>query len=121
MAHFAQLDQNNVVTQVIVVNNAECQVNGVESEAAGIAFCQSLFGANTFWVQTSYNANQRKNFAGIGHTYDAARDAFIPPSPYPSWVLNEETCRWDAPVPYPQDGKNYRWDEPTVSWIEIQE
>ena len=119
MAHFAQIDQNNMVTQVIVVNNAECQVNGVESEAAGIAFCRSLFGANTSWVQTSYNANKRKNFAGIGHTYDATRDAFIPPSPYPSWGLDEATCRWQAPAPYPQDGKNYYWDEAQGAWVEI--
>lgn len=120
MAHFAQIDQNNVVTQVIVVHNNELMDNGVESETKGIAFCQSLF-PGTNWKQTSYNANMRKNYAGIGFTFDAGRDAFIPPQPFSSWVLNEQTCRWDAPVPYPQDGKNYRWDEPTVSWIEIQE
>ena len=120
MAHFAQIDQNNVVTQVIVVHNNELMDNGVESEAKGIAFCQSLF-PGTNWKQTSYNANMRKNYAGIGFTFDAGRDAFIPPQPFSSWVLNEQTCRWDAPVPYPQDGKNYRWDEPTVSWIQIQE
>jgi len=120
MAHFAQIDQNNVVTQVIVVHNNELMDNGVESEAKGIAFCQSLF-PGTNWKQTSYNANMRKNYAGIGFTFDAGRDAFIPPQPFSSWVLNEQTYRWDAPVPYPQDGKNYRWDEPTVSWIQIQE
>lgn len=120
MAHFAQIDQNNVVTQVIVVHNNELMDNGVESEAKGIAFCQSLF-PGTNWKQTSYNANMRKNYAGIGFTFDAGRDAFIPPQPFSSWVLNEQTCRWDAPVPMPQDGKNYRWDEPTVSWIQIQE
>ena len=119
MAHFAQLDENNVVTQVIVIHNNELLDNGVESEAKGIAFCQSLF-PGTNWKQTSYNANTRKNYAGIGFTYDAGRDAFIPPKPYPSWVLNEATCRWDAPVPMPDDGKLYRWDEETLSWVEIQ-
>jgi hypothetical protein len=119
MAHFAQIDQNNMVTQVIVVNNAECQVNGIESEAVGIAFCKSLFGADTFWVQTSYNGNFRKNFAGIGHVYDANRDAFIPLKPFASWVLNEATCRWDAPLPMPQDGKNYAWDENAMAWVEL--
>jgi len=115
MAHFAQLE-NNIVTQVIVVNNNELLDNGVESEAKGIAFCQSLFGGT--WIQTSYNGNIRKNYAGIGHTYDPVRDAFIAPKPYNSWVLDEDTCRWTAPIPYPQDDKKYSWDELTVSWIE---
>lgn len=119
MAHFAQLDENNVVTQVIVVHNNDCQINGVETEAKGIVFCQSLFGAQTNWKQTSYNGNMRKNYAGIGYTYDAGRDAFIPPKPYASWVLDETTCQWNSPVAYPQDGKIYRWDEPTVSWVEV--
>lgn len=118
MAHFAQLDENNIVTQVIVVSNNELlDENGVEQESKGIAFCQSLLGGN--WVQTSYNGNMRKNYAGIGFTYDADRDAFIPPKPFNSWVLNEDTCRWDAPTPMPQDEKMYRWDEDTVSWIEV--
>lgn len=120
MAHFAQIDQNNMVTQVIVVNNNECLVDGVESEMAGIAFCRSLFGADTFWVQTSYNGNIRKNFAGMGHTYDPLKDAFIPPKTYPSWVLNEDTCRWKAPIPYPQDGNNYYWDENALNWAKIE-
>jgi hypothetical protein len=119
MAHFAQLDESNVVTQVIVVHNNELMHDGVEQEAKGVAFCQSLFGAQTNWKQTSYNGNMRKNYAGIGYTYDAGRDAFITPQPYASWVLDEATCRWEAPVPMPQDGKNYYWDEPTVSWIEV--
>lgn len=117
MAHFAQLD-NNVVTQVIVVHNNELLDNGVESEAKGIAFCQSLFGGS--WVQTSYNGNIRKNFAGIGYTYDEARDAFIPPKPFNSWLLNEETCRWDSPIPYPTDGKKYVWNEDIVNWKEVE-
>jgi hypothetical protein len=118
MAHFAQLDENNVVTQVIVVHNNEClDANGVESEAVGAGFCARLFGGN--WKQTSYNASMRKNYAGIGYTYDAGRDAFIPPQPYPSWVLVEDTCQWQAPVPMPDDGKRYGWDESTTSWVEI--
>jgi hypothetical protein len=116
MAHFAQLDENNVVLQVIVVHNNELLDNGVESEVKGIAFCQSLFPGTT-WVQTSYNANIRKNYAGIGFTYDSARDAFIPPKPFPSWVLNEATCQWEAPVPYPNDGQQYVWDEATQTWV----
>jgi hypothetical protein len=119
MAHFAQLDENNVVTQVIVVHNNDCQIGGVESEDAGIVFCKTLFGVSTIWKQTSYNGNIRKNYAGIGFTYDAGRDAFIPPQPFASWTLNEDTCLWDAPTPYPTDDKVYRWDEPTTSWIEI--
>jgi hypothetical protein len=119
MAHFAQLNESNVVTQVIVVHNNELMHEGVEQEAKGVAFCQSLFGAQTNWKQTSYNGNMRKNYAGIGFTYDAGRDAFIPAKPYASWVLDEATCQWSAPVAHPQDGKNYRWDEPTVSWIEV--
>jgi hypothetical protein len=119
MAHFAQLDDNNVVTQVIVVANDELLLDGVETEAKGVIFCKSLFGENTKWKQTSYNGNIRKNYAGIGYTYDAGRDAFIAPQPYPSWVLNEDTCRWDAPVPYPTDDKMYSWDEATTSWVEV--
>lgn len=116
MAHFAQLDENNVVTQVIVVHNNELMDNGQESEAKGVAFCQSLFGGN--WKQTSYNGNIRKNYAGIGYVYDSGRDAFIPPKPFNSWLLNETTCLWEAPVPYPKDGKRYTWDEPTLSWVQ---
>lgn len=119
MAHFAQLNESNIVTQVIVVHNNELMQDGVEQESKGVAFCQSLFGANTQWKQTSYNGSMRKNYAGIGYSYDAGRDAFIPPQPYPSWVLDEATCNWSAPVQMPQDGKKYRWDEPASSWIEV--
>lgn len=126
MAHFAQLDENNVVLQVIVVNNSEVvDAQGIEKEEIGAAFCQSLFGPETQWVQTSYNANFRKNYAGIGFSYDSSRDAFVPPQPYPSWILNEDTCRWEAPVPYPSDGGNYVWFEGTsgdaqfLSWVEV--
>lgn len=93
MAHFAQLDENNVVLQVIVVHNNELLVDGVESEEKGIAFCQSLFGGN--WIQTSYNSTKRKNFAGLGYSYDAQRDAFIAPKPEGAdWTLDESTCVW---------------------------
>ena len=124
MAHFAEIGLDNKVLRVIVVHNNELlDENGVEQEAKGIVFCQSLFGGN--WVQTSYNANFRKNYAGVGYTYDATRDAFIPPQPYPSWVLNEETCQWEAPIPYPTDvgtpevPKRYIWDESLVNWVEV--
>jgi hypothetical protein len=118
MAHFAQLDGRNQVTQVIVVNNSDIlDDNGQESEAVGIAFCQNLLGADTNWRQTSYNGRIRKNYAGIGFTYDAGRDAFIPPQPYPSWVLNEATCQWEAPASYPEDGLLYRWDEKSGAWL----
>jgi hypothetical protein len=116
MAHFAQLDENNIVTQVIVVANSELLDNGAENEAKGIAFCHGLLGGN--WIQTSYSKAFRKNFAGVGHTYDAQRDAFIPPQSYPSWILIESTCQWEPPVPYPTDGKVYIWDEPTKNWVE---
>lgn len=118
MAHFAQINERNVVLQIIVVNNNELMENGDESEAKGIAFCRSLF-PNTDWVQTSYNGNFRKNYAGIGYIYDVIRDAFIPPKPYPSWVLNEDICQWEAPIPYPSDGGEYSWDEGTQSWLSV--
>jgi hypothetical protein len=116
MAHFAQLNEQNIVTQVIVVANEELLNNGIESEAKGIAFCQSLFGGE--WKQTSYNGNIRKNYAGIGYTYDEGRNAFIPPQPFPSWTLVEATCQWTAPVAMPTDDKLYSWNETTLSWIE---
>ena len=118
MAHFAKLDENNVVIDVNVVDNKNLlNVNGVEREEMGVAFLIQWSGGYTNWKQTSYNGNFRKNYAGIGFTYDAQRDAFIPPKPFESWVLNEETCRWEAPVPYPTDKKVYFWDEPTLSWV----
>ncbi len=118
MAHFAELDENNVVTRVIVVANKDtADANGNEVESIGVAFCQRLFGGN--WKQTSYHGNIRKNYAGIGYTYDASIDAFVPPKPYPSWVLNPDTAQWEAPVPMPTDGKMYSWDEATQSWVEV--
>ena len=120
MAHFAQLNDENLVTQVIVVANEDtADKDGVENEAIGIEFCTNLLGGR--WVQTSYNANIRKNYAGIGYKYDATLDAFIPPQPFESWTLNEETAQWEAPTPYPDDGKRYSWDEATTSWVEIVE
>lgn len=119
MAHFAQLDENNVVLQVIVVSDNDCLMDGKEDESVGIAFCKSVFGVHTNWAQTSYNAKIRKNYAGIGYVFDSIRQAFIPPKPYASWLLDEETCRWKSPVEHPQDGKIYAWDEATTSWIEI--
>jgi hypothetical protein len=121
MAHFAQLDENNIVTQVIVVHNNELMLDGEESEDKGVLFCKSLYGSDTKWKQTSYNGSFRKNYAGIGYTFDKDRNAFIPPKSYNSWVLNETTCLWEAPVAYPSDGKVYFWNEDTVSWQEIVE
>lgn len=119
MAHFAEIGLNNTVLRVVVVHNNELlNDNGVESETKGAEFCRNLFGG--IWLQTSYNGKIRKNFAGIGFTYDSQRDAFIPPKPYPSWVLNEETCLWQAPVAHPQDGGLYSWDESSLSWVVIE-
>ena len=120
MAHFAQLDSNNVVTQVIVVGNKDtADANGVEKEHIGAAFCERLFGGN--WKQTSYNGTVRKNYAGVGYTYNVSLDAFVPPKPYASWVLNNDTAQWDAPTPMPTDDKKYSWDEATTSWVEMAE
>lgn len=119
MAHFAQLDSNSIVLQVIVIDNKDtADANGVEKEYIGAAFCERLLGGT--WKQTSYNGNMRKNYAGIGFTYDATRDAFIPPKPQDgTWVLNETICQWERPAPMPKDGKTYNWDEATQSWVEV--
>jgi hypothetical protein len=117
MAHFAEIGLNNTVLRVIVVHNNDCLFDGVETESVGAEFCRSHFGGT--WVQTSYNGKIRKNYAGVGYTYDSQRDAFIPPKPFASWVLNEETCTWNAPTPMPTDGKIYVWDEATTSWTEV--
>ena len=125
MAHFAQIDENNVVTQVIVVDNKDtADANGVEKEYIGAAFCERLFGGT--WKQTSYNGNIRKNYAGIGYIYNADIDAFVPPKPFASWVLNNDTAQWEAPTPMPEDAgtgeppKAYSWDEATTSWKEME-
>jgi hypothetical protein len=109
MSHFAELDENNVVLRVLVGDN------NLPNEGYDW-FVENLGGT---WVQTSYNATIRKNFAGIGFTYDEELDAFIPPKPYESWTLNETTCRWQSPVPYPQDGRIYQWNEEDLIWDEV--
>lgn len=120
MAHFAKLDANNVVLVVDVVsNNVVDNLPFPESEPIGIQFLTELYEYD-LWKQTSYTASFRKNFAGIGYIYDNTLDAFIPPKPYPSWLLYTENCQWVPPVPYPQDGKMYRWDEETKSWVAIE-
>jgi hypothetical protein len=111
MAHWAEIDENNVVLRVTVGDNND--PNGDE----GYQWLINNLGGT--WVKTSYNGNIRKNYAGIGYTYDQERDAFIPPKPFESWVLNEETCQWEAPIAYPADDKIYTWDEATVNWIEV--
>jgi hypothetical protein len=105
MAHFAKIDNNNLVTQVIVAEQ-----DFINSGAVGDSF---------LWVQTSYNGNFRKNYAAVGDTYDKTKDAFIAPKPYPSWTLVEDTCQWKAPSAMPDDGKMYNWNEDTTSWKEI--
>ena len=120
MAHFAELNENNIVQQVIVVHNNELlDENNQESEQKGIEFCKSLFGTETIWKQTSYNGNFRKQYAGFGFTYNEQLDAFVPRQPFPSWNLDEETCLWVPPIPTPNDGKNYNWNEETMSWEEV--
>jgi hypothetical protein len=109
MSHFAEIDENNIVLRVLVGDN-NAPNEGYDW------FVENLGGT---WVQTSYNATIRKNFAGPGFYYDEELDAFIPPKPFDSWLLDEETCRWEAPIPYPADGKPYGWNEETLSWIEI--
>jgi hypothetical protein len=117
MAHFAELDENNIVLRVVVIND--------DYEADGENWCNNFFGGT--WKQTSYNATIRKHYAGIGYSYDEALDAFIESKPYDSWSLNNTTCKWEAPVEYPEvatdtDGNPtefYTWDEPTTSWIEV--
>lgn len=109
MSHFAELDENNVVLRVLVGDN------NMPNEGYDW-FVENLGGR---WVQTSYNGNIRKNFAGIGYTYDEELDAFVPPKPFESWTLNEITCRWQAPVPYPQDGRTYEWNEEDLAWVEV--
>jgi hypothetical protein len=119
MAHFAELDETNTVKQVIVVHNNELlDENGNETEQKGIDFCVNLLGGT--WIQTSFNKTIRKNYAGIGMIYDPVRDAFYAPQPFPSWILNDETCVWEAPIAHPSDNKFYEWDENTLAWVEIE-
>jgi hypothetical protein len=113
MTHFAKLGVGNVVETVHVVSN-----DVALTEQVGIDFLNNLYNTRDVWKQTSYNNNIRKNYAGVGYSYDEARDAFIPPNPYPSWTLNEESCQWDSPVAYPDDEKHYTWDESNKEWVE---
>jgi hypothetical protein len=115
MAHFAELDENNIVKRVIVVNNSDCLKDGKEDEATGIAFCENLYGGR--WIKTSYNSNFRKHYAGVGYYYDEVKDAFIAPRPYPSWTLDND-CNWQSPHPKP-DCLFCRWDEENKKWIEL--
>lgn len=112
MAHFAKLEGDTVV-EVVVIHNSVLTINGVEFERLGEEFCAKLFGGK--WIQTSYNKNFRKNFAFPGYTFDQVRNAFIPPKPFNSWVLNEETCLWEPPIEYPKNGP-YSWNEENQSW-----
>ena len=111
MAHFAKLGTGNIVEQVIVVSN-----DVATTEQAGLDFINKLYNTRDAWKQTSYNGNFRKNYAGIGYTYDETKDAFIPPKTFNSWILNEDTCVWEAPVAKPQDDNKYTWNELTLSW-----
>ena len=121
MAHFAKIDENNIVIAVHVVHN-----NEAPTEEAGVAFLNKIHKNNDVWKQTSYNTIGgehllggtpfRKNYAGIGYKYDQYRDAFIPPKNFDSWILNEETCTWESPVAYPNDGQSYKWNETTKNW-----
>jgi hypothetical protein len=111
MAHFAKLGTGNIVEKVEVVSN-----DIATTEQAGVDFLNNLYKSRDVWKQTSYNGNIRKNFAGVGFQYDQTRDAFIPPKPFNSWTLNEDTCRWDAPVVKPTDGQNYKWNETIKNW-----
>lgn len=121
MAYFAEIDEDNIVIRVLSVND--------DYEDRGEDFLANDLGLGGRWVQTSYNTHGgvhngggiplRKNYAGVGFTYDEERDAFIPPQPFPSWLLNEDSCLWECPVPYPSDGNKYMWDEESGSWVEV--
>tara|TARA_B100000809_G_scaffold258530_1_gene301893 strand:- start:59 stop:433 length:375 start_codon:yes stop_codon:yes gene_type:complete len=120
MATFARIDKNNIVQSVIIINDEDMlNEHGVEEEDFGIVHLNKTYGVGLTWVQTSYNANFRKNYAGIGYTYDKERDAFISPKPHESWTLDEDTCLWQAPVTKPEDkqgGPFYHWNEDTQAW-----
>ena len=138
MGYFAKIDENNFVSDIHCVANHVFTINNIEEEKIASDFLNKLFDVKFIWKQTSYNTrggihyqsdnstpsiNQnkalRKNCAGIGYYYDSIRDAFIPPKLFPSWILNEESCLWDSPIPYPNDGKMYTWNEDILNWIEI--
>jgi len=117
MAYFAKLGTGNIIEQVISINNSVItDSNGVEQEQLGVDFINKLYNTRDVWKQTSYNKTFRKNFAGIGYQYDQARDAFIEPKPFNSWILNEDTCIWKAPVDRPDNENIYTWNESTLTW-----
>lgn len=132
MGYFAKLNENNIVTEIHSVSNFVFETNGIDDENKGIEYLTMIFNYSN-WKQTSYNTMSgihytngipsvdqskafRKNYAGIGDTYDEGRDAFISPKPYDSWIINEDTCLWESPIPYPNDGNRYYWNEETLSW-----
>jgi hypothetical protein len=119
MAHFAEIDKNKTVLRVLVVDDNDTGGGDLAQESIGIEYLKSALGSD--WLQTSYNRNFRKNYAARGYEYDEERNAFILPCNYASWVLNEATCVWEPPIPYPDVEKHYVWDEDTLSWIEITE
>jgi hypothetical protein len=125
MAHFAQLDENSVVVNVIVVDNKDVgDLPFPDSESVGISYLKNLYGSETVWKQTSYNNNFRVRYAGVGSTYSVEHDAFIPPKPFPSWLFSVETLNWVSPTPHPtnydtSDGALYFWNEQTLSWDQI--
>jgi len=121
MGYFAKLT-NGTVESVISISNSvlgEPSISFPETEPVGIDFITNTLGLSGEWKQTSYNSNFRKNYAGINFTYDQERDAFIPPKPFPSWILDVETCKWNSPIPYPDDGNYYIWNEETTNWKEV--
>jgi hypothetical protein len=115
MAHFAKLGVGNIIIKVTVVSN-----DIATTEQAGVDFLNNLYNTRDVWKQTSYNGNIRKNFAGVGYSYDQTRDAFIAPKPFNSWILNETTCQWEAPVAYPDDDNRYTWNETNLNWEIIE-
>jgi hypothetical protein len=117
MAHFAKMNDNLVVDIAVISNDVVDNLPFPESEPLGVAFLTEWSGGYPNWKQTSYNSSFRKNYAGPNYTYDAVLDAFIPPKPFPSWLLDTISCLWNAPVPCPDDGSIYRWDENTLSWV----
>ena len=120
MAHFAEIDSEGTVQRVLVVSNTVTYQGDEEVEELGTAYLQNMF-PDTDWVQTSYNDNFRKRYAGKGMKYDVERDSFIPPQPFPSWLFSEESLSWEAPFPMPDDDKIYKWDEENQSWVETDE
>jgi hypothetical protein len=120
MAHFAQLDENNIVQQVVVISNDDIvDENGVEQETLGVSVCHSIFGSQTVWVQTSYNSKFRKKYAAVGDKYEPQANLFYNPvSPFPLWTL-DTNYDWQPPTPMPNDGKEYWWDETTLSWVQV--